>query len=273
MTARDLHQFDLDLCEYITWNVAQHLGSTTQASAHRAKSTLPSIDTRDASMARERQTFAISIAGELSRGLEDYLWQHNADDRTKLLFTDAELDELQEVLSEMPIQHRKAWEKDIRLHERGVYCVAEIKTRLTRRDAEQWSADCARFSHRLNQKGISLQQGIGIVQKWLRRVRRLLRAMNATESLPPPLGSRPTPTNPDPVEVQDIAVTNQEMMSLRRCIALKGKDAKPNVIIKECHIRKARALAGLRVLEKRGQYTGFSRKMHARYVEKRPNER
>src|SRR5262249_54771679 len=81
---------------------------------------------------------------------------------------------------------------------RHIDCAADIRDALAVEYVREWARASAGFIERLESKRVSLHTGIEIVREWVGEARRLLRAMGAVALLPPPAGTYPTPTCPDP---------------------------------------------------------------------------
>jgi hypothetical protein len=121
-----------------------------------------------------------------------------AVDREWLLLSSAEFYSLESAVDGDVPELDREWVADELLHRRRVQCVREIRSELTRQDAEDWSRACAGFAARLEREGVRLGEGIATVHEWVRYLRQLLRALGATDLLPYSEGRLPTPTNPSP---------------------------------------------------------------------------
>lgn len=84
------------------------------------------------------------------------------------------------------------------LHQRRVDCIAEIVAELGKQVAEEWSGASAEFVAQLENDRLDLPGGIALICEWSDTLRRLLRALGAIQFLPPPYGTFPTPSCPEP---------------------------------------------------------------------------
>lgn len=244
-TGQRLHEFDLLLCDEIR---------------HRIQSYLDDDDPPFRQWVKERLQ---------PKGLLKYVRGKKQD---RLLFSDAELEDLSSSL-DGDIDVLRRWWPNKRLHERYVDTVKEVRTELCRTASEDWSRECKRFARRLEKDRLYLSDGIEVLREWLKRLRRLLKAMHAEEFLPHPQGRFPTPTNPCPTEVgsgSPIPFPRDEE-AIRRMLATitktpDGRSASAKGLIWAAEIGKQRGLAALRELERRGQYQGFIRGFRQRRI-------
>lgn len=251
MTGEKLHKYDLDLCEYALGNIRQYLHENPFARA-----TLNSLGT----------VFFNHLCDARNPDAE----------RKYLLVNDREFQDL--VTASLEGWHE--WVAYEPLHQRHVECVKEIQKELTKQDAEDWSRACARFADQLEAERLSLDEGMFILYDWVRYLRRLLRAMEATDLLPYPVGRMPTPTCPHlPTSTPNTTVTpakepfDQEAQALKRMRELiqeHGVGAAAKNLVLKSGIRQKHARDALRALESLGEFKGFSRKRPRRY---RPSDR
>lgn len=240
MVGEKLHEFDLELSDYVAGNIRQYL---------------------------QEKRFAAAARRHLHPEMLAYLFDRlNPDvEEQYLLLSDDEFHELALAFDgDVPDLDRE-WVADPALHKRYVYSVKEIRTELTRQEAESWSRACVRFAKRLCKAQLTLGEGIKIVGGWVHHLRRLLRAMEAMDLLPCPEGRSPTPTKPTPVvpasAVRD-AADLEAVDALRKAIAAHddGVTAPAKVLILRAGIREQRGLDALRFLESLGEYKGFTRR-------------
>jgi len=248
MTGEKLHAYDLELCAYVVGNFSQYLHEK-----------------------RFRRYLKKHIApATLWQYLLDY--SNPAINQDWLLLNNAELHTLLDAVEGGPLEMDRAWEPAEALHRRYVETVKEVRNELSKQVAEDWSRDCAEFSQQLERE-LPLAEGIEIVQKWIGRLRQLLRTMEATPFLPCPEGSSPTPTCSTPAPGSSPArgsvTTNEapeeELESLNKLRALiakheHGPRAIPKSLIQHSGMREQRVRIMLRKLEALGEYQGFARK-------------
>ncbi len=118
------------------------------------------------------------------------------------LLSDEELRDLAGVFGDEEFQHDRDWTPYEGLYRRSIDCVTEIRDALAKQYADDWASLSAQFAERLEASRVWLHEGIEVVREWASEVRRLLRAMGATNLLPAPEGAFPTPTNPQPPQPQ-----------------------------------------------------------------------
>ena len=195
MTGEPLFDYDLELCEYALGNFRQHLIGLTAR---------PSVAPAGRYADWTRLTFPDWLAGRFADhlpALGDHVWAGAvSDDAPRLPLNDDELFALADAAADLPPRLDAAcpWEPYPALHGRAVFCVPDVRDRLTRQTAEDWAAASAGFADRLSRPRVRLADGIGVVHEWVRHARRLRAAMGLTSSLPSPLGTHPTPTRPTP---------------------------------------------------------------------------
>jgi len=194
MPGERLQEFDGDLCDYVVGNIRQHLNGVTERPTPE-----PAI--------RPGAWNALDFPGWFSRqftkympALGDHVWTGVFDETPRLPLNDAELDAITSAVDDPPmrVENLCVWEPYPALHAQYVECVPEVRTALTQQTAQEWSAASAAFAARLCDGPLTLALGIGVVHDWLQHLRRLLRLMGATDGLPYPMGTHPTPTNPNP---------------------------------------------------------------------------
>jgi hypothetical protein len=261
MAGEKLHDYDLQMCDYVAGNIQQHLN--------------------DPSFVRllEQELYPPQLFQFLHDGIDP------AVDQDRQLLSASELDYLSVAFQDGPPQMDRPWSADQDLHGRFVATVKEVHDSLSPQVAEVWSRQCVGFATRLEAAKLKLSEGIDIVADWTRALRQLVRAMGATKFLPVPEGMIPTPTNPTaatrsgpsssatldsllPREREDIA-------RMRRAIqrANDGRHTKPDRLVAAAEINRQRGRKALRWLESHGEYQGFERELAERYKEGRANER
>jgi hypothetical protein len=208
-----------------------------------------------------------------------------------LLLNNNELNSLIDLSQES--SPRREWLPYPPLHRGYVETVREVRHELSVTVADEWARKCVRFGRRLEKQPLWLSDGIEIVREWVWELRRLLRAMGATQLLPRPEGSSPTPATRNDAQgdatlrtdhghaggvellqttavkqaaaaavapqVSDRHAEDVERMLTRIRNTPDGVDDKPAVLIKAEHISNKRGRAALRVLEQLGEYDGFAR--------------
>jgi hypothetical protein len=115
-----------------------------------------------------------------------------------LLLSDAELEDLWVGFGGEEFRFDKPWEEYPELYRRALMCAADIREGLAKEYIGEWARVCIRCTEQLESGRITLSGGIEVVREWAGEVRRLLRAMGATNFLPAPEGASPTPTSPEP---------------------------------------------------------------------------
>jgi hypothetical protein len=172
MTGMKLHRFDLDLCWHVFDNISTHM---------------------------DGPAFASFVEEGVDPPVVGYLKHLDGDiDPPPMLLSDGELKDLAGVFGDEEFQHDHDWIPYEGLYRRSIDCIAEIRDGLAKQYADEWASLCADFAERLEARGVWLHDGIEIIREWVSELRRLLRAMGATNLLPAPEGAFPTPTNPDP---------------------------------------------------------------------------
>lgn len=118
---------------------------------------------------------------------------NDADDDLTVPFT-LTTDEIRELTTEVAIIAQRArWCSYPQLYRRAIFCVSEIRTGLTRRDAEEWSAASHRYQSRLCARVLSFGTGCETLAAWISTVRRYQLAMldgDAAEEAPPSLAQK-----------------------------------------------------------------------------------
>jgi hypothetical protein len=173
MTGLKLHRFDLELCFHVFDNISTYMDSPAFASFVEEAVDPPVV------------TYLKALDGD-------------AEPRPMLL-SDGELRDLVGVFDDEEFQHDRDWVPNAGLYRRSLDCFAEICEVLAKPYAEEWAGLSAQFAERLEARGVWLHHGIEVVREWVGEIRRLLRAMGATNFLPAPEGAFPTPTNPHPI--------------------------------------------------------------------------
>lgn len=172
MNGSTLHDFDVELCEYVLANIRRHLGK-------------PAFD----------EAVEKTLAPEVLRHLKAL-----GDDvePPPMLLNDQEFYDLADDFECGPLVFIRSWNAYEQLHRRSINCVKEIRDELAPEHAAEWARAAVGFAKQLESDRVRLHQGIQIVHQWVSEIRRLLRAMNATAFLPRPEGAFPTPTSPEP---------------------------------------------------------------------------
>jgi hypothetical protein len=263
-----LHRFQLLLCYYVRNNVCE--------------------DFHD-------PDFVAFLKRQLTPALFDHLWRyfHDTPSVPRQLLNDEELDELEQALlcrlrqAQMPSSMRprsprpqvpSRWEPQRELHRQHIDCVREIRQRLGKRYAREWTETNARLDRQLAPMTATLwpHEGIQIVREWLQELQRYLKAMGGDDLLPRPEGAFPTPTTqslpPTPSQpsspttpLKDALSEAEDRMSKVIADHKKGKIAPPMALIKKARIREAVGRQALRRLEAQGEYNGFNGPQPRRY--------
>lgn len=185
MIGQRLHDYDLDLCDYLIGNVAQYMASPWFAL--RVQETLTSLTLLNYLQARQNQA--------------------PDAEQIRLLLNDDELYRLELVFQENDLDRR--WEPYEPLHRRFVDTLPEVRDGLSRQAAEDWSDACGQFAQRLESGRVRLSEGIGVIREWVGKLRTLLRVMGAVQFLPALEGLSPTPTHPTPTTPSNSVPANQ----------------------------------------------------------------
>ncbi len=90
--------------------------------------------------------------------------------------TERELDDLCIAIDSPPTGTRWTWRPYEVLHRNYIDTVPEVRRLATPRMLEDWTADCGRFGDRLSDASLPLEEGLEIVQAWIRILRQLIRA-------------------------------------------------------------------------------------------------
>lgn len=241
MAGEKLHEYDLDLCNYVCGNIREHFDNKTFK--EWAKRSMGSSE------------------------LGQYILEERPE---RCLLGDQELISLIYSVDE-PGRSRWKWRAYEPLHERYVETVKEVRDELSKQAAEDWSTACVGFASRLKTEDLWLDEGIEIMKEWLWVLRRLLRSMNAIDFLPCPEGSSPTPT----CKTRDKGSTDLRLNKnreddnierMRKAIqnSKKGAKTKSRPLIEIAGIRLSNGLKALRKLEILGEYKGFSQRPRRR---------
>jgi hypothetical protein len=169
-----LHDFDLKLCDYVRYNIAQHF---------------------------EDPAFAEAFTTPLPPELAAYLLEdkrHDSGGPLGLLLNADEFERLHSVADFIWLKHGGRWEGFQTLHALSTPCTGEISCRLAPAEARTWAEACEHFSAILESRLLTLPDGIWTVYEWIGELRWYLKAMGETRFLPIPDGPFPTPTNPAP---------------------------------------------------------------------------
>lgn len=194
MAGRTLHDFDLDLCDYILGQIRPHLCELPAR---------PSSEARDRAgqpvwlrhmewELLDMPAWAGRVVSALPVELADYVWMGVDGEAVPRRLNDPELAWLAFAFDDPPgrLESACVWTPFPALHRRAVECVPEITCVLTKQTAEEWTADSAGFAAKLCTSGLSLAEGIAIVRDWLLCARRLLRVIGVCASPPSSESSR-----------------------------------------------------------------------------------
>src|SRR5262245_28760555 len=166
MTGERLHKFDVHLCRHALDNVASHLGDLKFS----------------------------GFAGEwMEPAVLAYLKALDGDvDPAPLLLSDAKLEDLAAGFGDEEVWFDMPWEEYPELYRRALQCAPDIREGLAREYISEWARVCIRCAEQLELGRLTLSGGIAVVREWAGEIRRLLRAMGATNLLPAPEGTFPT---------------------------------------------------------------------------------
>lgn len=270
MAGQRLHEYSLDLCDYVVGQLRSHL----RALPVRPLPPLPKLDYDGFHRLTLAEWLGRGVAA-LPAALADHVWAGVTGDKILLPLNDRELFALASVVDDPPLrcEDDACWEPFPALHRRAVECVCEIRSGVTEYHVEEWARDSAAYGDRLCEAGLSLADGVATVHEWLWCARRLLQAMGATQYLPAPTGFHPTPTIPVAAAAppSDLDVTEERFAEvlgdLRKAISdlPEGRTAIPDVVVKQAMVQRQIGRQILRWLQTRGEYNGFTRTKPARY--------
>lgn len=136
---------------------------------------------------------------ELYSGLVEFLHAQvtPGDTSVDLLLNDGEFDRLRSWSETLPSPNEGMHEwasLGSYLGQKAVYCVSEIRERLSKEWSSEWSKDALRFCEELGQERLPVTKGVDLVWAWSNDICRYLRAMGCDEFLPRPEGHYATPT-------------------------------------------------------------------------------
>jgi hypothetical protein len=267
MVGKTLHAFDLKLCHEVVDNVASHLGD------HRF-------------LAGFRETVSGPLLAHLLAWRDydfpqDLFSEAELDAPTKLLLNGQELLSIfsacewcEEAIPNMMLSWD--WTPNPSVYRGYINCLAEIRKRLAGTVADPWANISVAFSEQLESSRLPLHDGIEVIRKWVKELRSLLGAMDASHFLPSPEGEFPTPTTAESASLRKPTTDHEAVKTMREAIAIYekanavppatgcGKTAKADDLIKLVDIRRQRGRDALRYLEAQGEYDGFARKAPTR---------
>ena len=172
MIGTNIHHFDLKLGEYALANVRAHM---------------------------RKPAFKAYASSQIDAPVMNYMEALGGEtDPEPLLLSDRELTDLSFAFESGPVEFDRPWEPVCPLHRRSIDCVHEIRSELTKENAEEWAQASAEFTEILERDDTHLSNGIKAVHDWIREARWLLRAMARWALLPHPEGTFPTPSCPEP---------------------------------------------------------------------------
>lgn len=237
-----LYDYDIDLTDYAIGNVVQYLPDKTFARWAVDHISSPAV----VEYLRKRSDRSLDAP------------------QVRELFCDEDLAAIEAAFEDGPPGRVGEWVPYAELHRRYVQTLREVREGLSRQTADEWATDCAEYAIELEADGLSLHDGLKIVRRWIQRLRELQMAMGAVEFVPaadvtkwppPPPGS-PAATDASQEDALQLAASIGRM---RDAIKALGADAKSETLVKHAHIKKQDGVRALRVLEERGEYTGFAR--------------
>jgi hypothetical protein len=243
MIGQRLHEYDLRLCDYAVAHVADYFGGGKKGAVFQQHLSEPML--------------------RYCTGQFDPV-----NDSEQLLLTADEMRELIDAV-DATMNFSSKWLSYDSLHRDYVATVREVGEELTKRTANDWADDCAGFASRLEMQQLSLTDGIEVIIEWVSRLRRLLRAMGASNFLPFPEGSFRTPTaciDHSAATVRYAGLSRRQMANIdrmRRAIVsarAKHMDDKPANLINLAGISNSDGREALRWLESHEGYKGFARR-------------
>ena len=243
-----LHEFDLDLCDHVWANLSSVWRNTRYADVLRIR------------LQKERSGGRDPLPEYVLQRFEEEAAEGRSQPHPSLLLSDDELLDLSLDLQDFP----RDWVPDEPLYNRGVLCIDEIRRRIAPNEADVWSQRTREWARELLSGALTVSEGIEVIHHWCMHIRRLLAAMSRLDLVPRPDGEFPTPTmltgrarelvsDVDPVDVQMVMEAVQQLRHEQ------GKDAKAETVARRAGIRSQTVRKILRDLQKRGEYSGFTR--------------
>ena len=166
-----------------------------------------------------------------------------------------------------PFEFDLSWEPYEPLYRRSIECVPDIRSGLADAYVKEWAQACTRLTEQLEGNKVAIGGGIELIHEWTSEIRRLLKAMGATNLLPCPEGTFPTPTCPEPLAKpleDDLAGIMDELRLAIKQHPLKDKTP-PAELIRNVKVKNKLGRDALRKLEAFGEYKGFTRARPRRY--------
>lgn len=240
MSGEALNRFDHELCNYVLANIED---------------------------ACSDDAFRAYIAQELDVRLLERLGLAAGESESTEDSSPLSVDDLIDLESAVHLSWpRKEWTPSQPIHQRKVLCVPEIAAALTKNDAEDWSRESSKFAQQLEEENVSLEDGVGIVSKWIICLRRLLVTIECSEITPEPAQTSENQNADSTVKPQGTMEEEMYLEIMRDQIAKheNGERMTMNALVAAAGVNRAKALAALRQLRKQGEYFG-GRKTAARY--------
>lgn len=227
----NLHAFHLCLCRYVRRNVleVQEDESFGPRIARLPDGLAERLDVSD-----EHLHYKKMVAHEGDHIPDAAVLAKESGGQQPLLLNDEEFKALERLTDLTLVSQNKSWklkwEAAASTHDVSINCIKEIATGVSSQSADRWSSDSAMFARQLDEKGLLLSEGVVIIRKWAKEVRRYLQAMERFDLMPRPEGEYPTPTN---LELQPFSTVEAY---LRELDELKGTPygQKMRAALKDC---------------------------------------
>jgi hypothetical protein len=176
MIGDDLHEYDLQLCDYALSAIREHMDVPAFSEWMRDQLSPPAL-------------LQFLVDGS-----------DPAVEQEPMLLSDPEFYQITLALDGIPRNLDRPWLAYDELHARYVQTLTDVRDGLTKQVAEDWSTACVQFAASLERPAVRLSEGIEIVQDWTRHLRKLLSAMRRIDLLPQPEGQQPTPSHPNSIQ-------------------------------------------------------------------------
>lgn len=235
-----LHEYDIELTDYAVGNIVQYM--TERPFARWVGRHIKAPALIDHLRARSDQSLD---APQVRR-------QFCAD----------EMDRLAVAFEDGPPGGDWYWVEYEPLHRRHINTIVEVRDGLSRQAAEQWSDDCVAFARRLTTERLSLADGIGIVSKWVQRLRKLQLAIGAIQFVPAadvPKGWPQTESTADTAASREALRRAEDIERMRKAILELGPEAKSKSLIRCARIKAEYGVRALQALAELGEYVGVAR--------------
>jgi hypothetical protein len=198
-----LHQYDLDLCNYVRESLRRYMAVTKKKKSRPSPERIaPRCDNLDLLAEYNLLPPSERVAKRLSQFLPPSLWRYLSEEkRPTLLLGSYELECFEKEVADtaaffFPFLGIPLWTPRPILHRKFIHCLRSIPKRVPDAAIEQFAMKSPEFGRRLEEPGTTLWHGIGVVRDWVCEIRKSLDAMGHHEWLPiTDGGSFPTPSS------------------------------------------------------------------------------